>query len=118
MSSTTLRRRSAASGCRATKPLRLEPVEQADHRRAVDPETCGRLLLGLGLATVQQQQDGQLPGVDAGRGEVLRVQVLELDEGALEQVVEPAAELRPELGLTGHPPERTARLIVSITDNQ
>ena len=49
---------------------------------APGPETSDRLLLGLGLATVEEQQDGQFAGVHASSVGVLGVQILELEEGA------------------------------------
>ena len=45
--------------------LALQPVQESDHRGAVNPETSGGLLVGLGLTTVQGQQDGQFAGVHA-----------------------------------------------------
>ena len=102
VSPTTLRRRSPASGCRATRPLPSRPSSRPTIVVRSTPRRSGRLLLGLGLPAVEEQQDRQLAGVDAGRGEVLDVQVLELEQGALEQVGEPRAQLRPELLLAVH----------------
>ena len=42
--------------------LVLEPVEQGHHRRAVDPETVGSLLLGLGLSPVEEHQHRRARG--------------------------------------------------------
>ena len=91
-------------GVRAARDqvLALQRVEQADHRRAVDAQARGRLLLGLGLAAVEEQEHREFAGADAGRPEVLLVQGLEVDQGALEQVGEPGAEPRPEVVLAGH----------------
>ena len=73
-----MRRRSLGVGPARHQALALEPVEQRDHRRAVDPEARGGLLLGLGLPAVEEQEHRQLASADAGRREVLLVQVLEV----------------------------------------
>ena len=64
---TTLRRRSSGSALARHQPLGLQPVEQTDHRGAVDLEAAGRLLLRLGLSRVEEQQDRQLAAADARR---------------------------------------------------
>jgi nucleoside-diphosphate-sugar epimerase len=65
--------------------LLLQPIEERDHRGAIDAEAPGRLLLGLGLPSVEEQQHRQLADVDARWRQVLLVQLLQFDEGVLEQ---------------------------------
>ena len=82
--------------------LALQRVQQADHRRAVDAQARSRLLLGLGLSAVEEQEHREFARADAGRTEVLLVQGLEVHQGALEPIGEPAAEPRPQVLLGRH----------------
>ena len=97
--------------------LALQAVQETHHRGAVDPETSGGVLLGLGLMTVEKQEDRQLAGIDSTGGQVLAVQLLELEERPLEQVAEPRTE-RGRAPLRCSSGKRTASLIVSRTDDQ
>ena len=62
----------------------FEPVDESDHRGAVDAEPVGDLLLGQQALLRQEGEHGQLPAVDpvgrqrgAGDGGVAQLHVLE-----------------------------------------
>ena len=72
------------------------------------PRRSGRLLLGFGLARVQEQQDRELTVADAERRQRLRMQIGKLELRPFEQTREPTAQQRPEVLVVGH----AARLLL------
>jgi UDP-glucose 4-epimerase len=101
------------------EPLLLQAVEQRDHGRPVDAQVAGRVLLGLRLAAVEEEEDAELAVPDAQRGEALVVEGVERHQRVLEQRDEAPAELRAEVTrIRWHGVEPTATLIVTMTDDQ
>ena len=78
----------------------------------------GRLLLGLGFSGLQEQQHRELATVDADGPQLFAVQFFQVEQGALQQIGQPLAELRPQFSFSSHGVQFTAMLIVSSTDDQ
>ncbi len=66
--------------------------EHPDHGGAVDPQSGGRLLLGLGLPSLQEQQHRELATVDAERRQRFAVQFFQVEESTFQQIGQPRGD--------------------------
>ena len=81
-------------GAAGDDALGLERVDDGDHRRAVDAQALGDLLLGGGLEAVDRQQYPEVACMDVERREHLDMQLGHQPLGVLEQVGQPPARVR------------------------
>jgi hypothetical protein len=72
--------------------LCLQRIEHPDHGGAVDPQSGGRLLLGLGLPSLQEQQHRELATVDAERRQRFAVQFFQVEESTFQQIGQPRGD--------------------------